>query len=99
MVNYDNLGLEEAFQGTCFGHVVSKACQYAFKMTRCILTFIWSVNQTCSKLLQMYLIEEIKKKNIESETKHLFMWIYKIVHSHQDQVYDFAHFLLCHDFP
>jgi hypothetical protein len=32
----------------------------------------------------MYLIEEIKKKNIESETKHVFMWIYKIVHSHQD---------------
>jgi len=84
-------------------HVLGMLCQrhanMDYKMTRCILAFIWSVNQTCSKLLQMYLIEEIKKKNIESETKHLFMWIYKIVHSHQNQVYDFAHFLLCHDFP
>jgi len=23
------LGLEEIFQGTCFGHAFSKACQYA----------------------------------------------------------------------
>jgi len=25
----ETLGLEESFQGTCFGHVFSKACQYA----------------------------------------------------------------------
>jgi hypothetical protein len=23
------LGLDESFQGTCFGHIFSKACQYA----------------------------------------------------------------------
>ncbi len=28
VVNYDSLGLEKSFQGTCFGHVFSKACQY-----------------------------------------------------------------------
>jgi hypothetical protein len=28
MVNYEILGMEESFQGTCFGHAFSKACQY-----------------------------------------------------------------------
>jgi hypothetical protein len=28
MVNYEVLGMEESFQGTCFGHAFSKACQY-----------------------------------------------------------------------
>ncbi len=28
VVNYEYFGLEENFQGTCFGHVFSKACQY-----------------------------------------------------------------------
>jgi hypothetical protein len=28
IVNYEFLGLEESFQGTCIGHVFSKACQY-----------------------------------------------------------------------
>jgi hypothetical protein len=29
IVSCDMLGLEEIFQGTCFGHAFSKACQYA----------------------------------------------------------------------
>jgi hypothetical protein len=29
VVNYEILGLDESFQGCCFGHVFSKACQYA----------------------------------------------------------------------
>jgi hypothetical protein len=29
VVNCDNLRLEEPFQGPCFGHAMSKACQYA----------------------------------------------------------------------
>jgi hypothetical protein len=29
IVSCDILGLEESFQGTCFGHAFSKACQYA----------------------------------------------------------------------
>jgi len=28
VVNYEVLGLEESFQGTCFGHAFSKAYQY-----------------------------------------------------------------------
>jgi hypothetical protein len=28
VVNFESLGLEESFQGTCFGHAFSKACQY-----------------------------------------------------------------------
>jgi hypothetical protein len=28
IVCYDILGLEESYQGTCFGHAFSKACQY-----------------------------------------------------------------------
>jgi hypothetical protein len=28
VVNYEFLGLEKRFQGTCFGHAFSKACQY-----------------------------------------------------------------------
>jgi hypothetical protein len=28
VVNYEALGLEESYQGTCFGHAFSKACQY-----------------------------------------------------------------------
>jgi hypothetical protein len=28
VVNYEFFALEESFQGTCFGHVFSKACQY-----------------------------------------------------------------------
>ncbi len=28
IVNCESLGLEESFQGTCFGHAFSKACQY-----------------------------------------------------------------------
>jgi hypothetical protein len=28
VVNYEYLGIEESFQGTCFGHAFSKACQY-----------------------------------------------------------------------
>ncbi len=27
-MNCDNLGLEESFQGTYFGHAMSKACEY-----------------------------------------------------------------------
>jgi len=27
-MSYENLGLEESFQGTCFGHAFSKASQY-----------------------------------------------------------------------
>jgi len=29
IVNCDMLGLEEIFQGICFGHAFFKACQYA----------------------------------------------------------------------
>jgi hypothetical protein len=29
VVKCENFGLEESFQGTCFGHIFSKACQYA----------------------------------------------------------------------
>jgi hypothetical protein len=28
VVNYESFGLEESFQGTCFGHAFSKACRY-----------------------------------------------------------------------
>jgi hypothetical protein len=28
IVSCDMLGLEESFQGTCFGHAFSKPCQY-----------------------------------------------------------------------
>jgi len=28
VVNCESFGLEESFQGTCFGHAFSKACQY-----------------------------------------------------------------------
>jgi hypothetical protein len=28
IINYEYLGLEENFQGICFGHTFSKACQY-----------------------------------------------------------------------
>jgi len=28
VVSYDILSLEESYQGTCFGHAFSKACQY-----------------------------------------------------------------------
>ncbi len=28
-MNYEALGLEKTFWGTCFEHVFSKACQYA----------------------------------------------------------------------
>ncbi len=28
IVNYEYLGLEDNFQGICFGHMFSKACQY-----------------------------------------------------------------------
>ncbi len=28
MVNCEVLGMEESFQGNCFGHTFSKACQY-----------------------------------------------------------------------
>jgi hypothetical protein len=28
MVNCEVLGIEESFQGTCFGHAFFKACQY-----------------------------------------------------------------------
>jgi len=28
MVNCEVFGMEESFQGTCFGHAFSKACQY-----------------------------------------------------------------------
>ncbi len=29
IIKCETLGLEESFQGTCFGHVFSKVCQYA----------------------------------------------------------------------
>ncbi len=31
IVSCEFFGLEESFQGTCFGHVFSKACQYGTK--------------------------------------------------------------------
>jgi uncharacterized protein YqhQ len=31
VINCEYLRLEESFQGTCFGHSFSKACQYALK--------------------------------------------------------------------
>ncbi len=29
VISWDSLGLEESYQGICFGHAFSKACQYA----------------------------------------------------------------------
>jgi len=29
IISYETLGLQESFNGICFGHVFSKACQYA----------------------------------------------------------------------
>jgi len=29
IINCEVLGLEESFNGTCFGHAFSKTCQYA----------------------------------------------------------------------
>jgi hypothetical protein len=28
VMNFEILGMEESFKGTCFGHAFSKACQY-----------------------------------------------------------------------
>ncbi len=37
VVSCENLSLEEAFQGKCFGHTMSKACQYGKWMRRYLL--------------------------------------------------------------
>jgi len=45
------LGLEESFQGTCFGHAFSKAYQYATTEENFCkdLRLMICVNQICSK--------------------------------------------------
>lgn len=35
----DNLGLEDPFQGTCFRHAISKACQYGKQTKRSMLNY------------------------------------------------------------
>jgi hypothetical protein len=35
----DNLGLEDPFQGTCFRHTISKACQYGKQKKRFMLNY------------------------------------------------------------
>jgi hypothetical protein len=39
IVSCNNLGLLEPFDGTCFGHALSKVCQYATKMQKCPLVY------------------------------------------------------------
>jgi hypothetical protein len=39
IVSYNNLGLLEAFDGICFGHALSKVCQYATEMKKCPLIY------------------------------------------------------------
>jgi len=36
VVNCEPLGLEEGFQGICFGHAFSKTCQYGITEERCV---------------------------------------------------------------
>ncbi len=38
MVNYEVLGMEESFQGTCFGHAFSKACPYGTTLKKIVKT-------------------------------------------------------------
>jgi len=39
IVNCDSLGLEYNFQGTCVGHVFSKACQYGIAKEKSLQKF------------------------------------------------------------
>ncbi len=49
IVSCDILGLEEIFQGTCFGHAFSKACQHATIEGKSLQRFTICVDQICSK--------------------------------------------------
>jgi hypothetical protein len=42
VINYEILSLGESFQGTCFGHDFSKACQYDVQWMKKI-TKVWSM--------------------------------------------------------
>ncbi len=48
IVSCDILGLEESFQGTCFGHAFSKACRHAITKEK-ICKNLRYVNQICLK--------------------------------------------------
>ncbi len=45
----DIFHLEESFQGTCFGHAFSKACQHATIKGKSLQRLTICVNQICSK--------------------------------------------------
>jgi hypothetical protein len=49
IVSCDILGLEESFQGRCFGHAFSKACQHATIEGKSLQILTICVNQICSK--------------------------------------------------
>ncbi len=49
IVSCDILGLEESFQGTCFGDAFSKVCQHATIEGKCLQRLTICVDQICSK--------------------------------------------------
>ncbi len=51
MVNCEILGLDESFQGTCFGHAFSKACQYGTTNERACK----NLKNVSIKVVQLYL--------------------------------------------
>jgi hypothetical protein len=36
VINFESVGIEESFQGICFGHVFSKACQIWHCRRKCV---------------------------------------------------------------
>lgn len=55
IVSCENLGLEEPFQSTCFGHAMLKACQYDITNNKVSMGFPWHLYLNClHKLLEVY---------------------------------------------
>ncbi len=68
VVNYEPFGLENNFQGICFGHVFSKACQYGTEEEK-----------VCKDLKYVY-IKSIQAylRNLEREGKNGTRFVLKL---------------------
>jgi len=55
IVNCESLGLEESFQGTCFGHAFSKACSYGIVKEKIYINLKYvSIKSTQAYLQKMH---------------------------------------------
>jgi hypothetical protein len=72
IMSCENLGLEEPFQGTCFGHAMLKACQYDTTNNKVSMASMTSLSKLFTQTFRR--LEKLGKGWLEW-TRCVLMWV------------------------